>query len=251
MPYRGVIFDERDPKSYTNITLDHYSEVFGGTDLTFTIKCDDVTIDGDCGDVYFETENRKIELEKLCLYDVYKTTVDFKQDVIGEVDINDVSFIELTVEEHISDKARIEIKNVHSTDDNDCRLILDGNGSRDREPSYIMKDLNFKRGLYKFNAPNGVLLNKLGVIRSDKPNKICEVDSRSQIKIDCGGLTSGLIFDSRYGTKSVLRGNDIIVESVKDDFTFAIAEENVIDGVFHFNDKSSGASKTKNIFDKF
>lgn len=53
VPYRGVIFDERNPKSYTNITLDHYSEVFGATDLTFTIKCDDVTIDGDCGDVYF------------------------------------------------------------------------------------------------------------------------------------------------------------------------------------------------------
>lgn len=246
-----MIFDERDPNSNTEITLDHYSKVFCDANLMFTIKCDDVRIEGECDAVDFSSENDELVGQKLNLKDVSDIAFHFRQGVMNEIILDEVSNISLTIDKSVSDKSSITMKNVRSSLNERSTILLSGNGVVSSEPLYIMNDLNFRRGLYKFNALNGIFINRVGVIRSYDPEKVCEIDSRGQIRIDCRCITSGIFFDYKSGIGSLLRGKDINIETVKDDFTFNIAGESVVMGDFYFNDSSGEYTKTKLRLEKF
>lgn len=251
VPYRGVIFDERDPNSNTEITLDHYSKVFCDANLMFTIKCDDVRIEGECGAVDFSSENDELVAQKLNLKDVSDISFHFRQGFMNEIILDEVSNISLTIDKSVSDKFSMKMKNVRSSLNERSTILLSGNGVVSSEPSYVMNDLNFRKGVYKFNAPDGIFLGRIGIIRSYNQDKICEIDSRGQIRIDCKGITSGIFFDYKSGKDNLLRGKDIIIETVKDDFTFNIVGESVVMGDFYFNDGSGEYSKTKLTLENF
>ena len=146
VPYRGVIFDERDPNSNTEITLDHYSKVFCDANLMFTIKCDDVRIEGECGAVDFSSENDELVAQKLNLKDVSDISFHFRQGFMNEIILDEVSNISLTIDKSVSDKFSMKMKNVRSSLNERSTILLSGNGVVSSEPSYVMNDLNFRKG---------------------------------------------------------------------------------------------------------
>lgn len=245
VPYRGVIFDERDPESNTHITLDQYSKVFSDTSLTFTVKCDEVRIEGECGEVDFESKNNELILEKLYLKDVYETSIQFWRGIAGEIHMDDVSLKKLVIDDSVSSKATIKLKNVRCDIRWPCEVVFGGYGVVNCDPSYIVNDTKFSHGIYKLNAPNGLFLNGIGSISSSNPDKTCELDSRNEIRIDCKGMSSNISFDFNASENSLLRGGNIVIGPIKGDFTFNIVKENIIMGDFYFDDGLSEYSKTK------